>query len=967
MISGANIVGRLSWEEGIDHSRMISFPKTILLISSWLFSWQKCLTIGQDKLAMDASVRRAEDFLLQLASYTSIKELYLEGFGFDEKNVIKFSDIISTLSIEKLTLFRCNLDDYVASHLRIPTSLKSIRFEQMNCSAKGIQLIISKLSNSLESLEILHCYEEINQQIPLNLSRFPSLKTFCLDNSFGSSIDMQELLNSLVNLPLEIIKLKQLKVSPINMDYVLKSWTSKINNSLVGTLKEFYFEIHSINEEVAQNLINCILSINSLEVFWFAKCNSPSKISLPPIPPSIREFGLEGFKSVFNRENNEMTFSNIKNFSQLTHLSVTGEFEYFPYELFQLKQLEYLDLIDIKNKFLPSPKSILPPSCDKLKHLLIGSLIFYPFLNNLSTNFPVIETIELNIHNYINMSNYLEKLLFSNHTLKSLKLYFPLNRKQYYLHLDQLSSSSIEELVLVNVSWKYASDMMWLFQFIPLKKIELCLIDEEIDLDSVIEKLNWFPHLTSLSLSGYFHLSKQCKGTFKALNFFELHYKSNSSLDLNLLLNCMPNLTELYLKNINLESIILDYPINIRYLHLTVNFDQTEKTLNLVKNLPRLVQWTNYNENNLSYNNGILAIDLAHYLNMLKIHFRNELKFKIEFDCLPILFLQHDLELLQLVRCKSQKLFSYFQDKFPFHKYKRVVEQLFTIKLGNEFLRYPIDSALWSKFFLSIIRLGIGDSSENIFFTANVLLGNNRNKAISRRILFDLNDQFISRFFWFSIDSTVDLFYHLLVNNFLQFQLEKEQLSFAKQFLKQNKEKGFSKVGNFLKYYFAFLTRDGHTINRDLYELFTPTLLTGSFRPLFNNIRLGRMNLKEVKALKLLSLDYNCLNKRLRLLPLGQYIQIDYNLTRLLTKFDASLKSFEKFISLLKVISSSEENCSICFESLETPDRKKIEIFEKGENSFCHLFHRDCLDRWFLHAKTCPMCRSKHYEPLAFF
>ena len=55
--------------------------------------------------------------------------------------------------------------------------------------------------------------------------------------------------------------------------------------------------------------------------------------------------------------------------------------------------------------------------------------------------------------------------------------------------------------------------------------------------------------------------------------------------------------------------------------------------------------------------------------------------------------------------------------------------------------------------------------------------------------------------------------------------------------------------------------------------------------------------------------------------------------------------------------SECEINCSICYESLNTKNQKKI--LHKGKN-WSHKFHKKCIDRWFKKEKdSCPMCRLK--------
>lgn len=49
-----------------------------------------------------------------------------------------------------------------------------------------------------------------------------------------------------------------------------------------------------------------------------------------------------------------------------------------------------------------------------------------------------------------------------------------------------------------------------------------------------------------------------------------------------------------------------------------------------------------------------------------------------------------------------------------------------------------------------------------------------------------------------------------------------------------------------------------------------------------------------------------------------------------------------------------DENCPICFEEINHKNSKKLQCG--------HLFHVDCLDKWFEKNYTCPMCRTEVEE-----
>lgn len=47
--------------------------------------------------------------------------------------------------------------------------------------------------------------------------------------------------------------------------------------------------------------------------------------------------------------------------------------------------------------------------------------------------------------------------------------------------------------------------------------------------------------------------------------------------------------------------------------------------------------------------------------------------------------------------------------------------------------------------------------------------------------------------------------------------------------------------------------------------------------------------------------------------------------------------------------------CAICFEDIDDFNCKRI--------SCNHLFHKECLDRWILYKRVCPMCREPVKKP----
>ncbi|KAF8749356.1 hypothetical protein HU200_012689 [Digitaria exilis] len=57
-------------------------------------------------------------------------------------------------------------------------------------------------------------------------------------------------------------------------------------------------------------------------------------------------------------------------------------------------------------------------------------------------------------------------------------------------------------------------------------------------------------------------------------------------------------------------------------------------------------------------------------------------------------------------------------------------------------------------------------------------------------------------------------------------------------------------------------------------------------------------------------------------------------------------------VALYNKRSGGDEECVLCLSGME-------EGSEVRDLNCCHLFHRDCLDRWLLLAATCPLCRCR--------
>ena len=151
---------------------------------------------------------------------------------------------------------------------------------------------------------------------------------------------------------------------------------------------------------------------------------------------------------------------------------------------------------------------------------------------------------------------------------------------------------------------------------------------------------------------------------FENLKFFRFEVVKKS-FDLDHLLSCMPNLIELKLEEQSLRKLNLQNPVGIYYLELPSEFfEYIGDFVNIAKNIPNLIQLTVkdiYAQMKIEH----FAPELAYYLKVLKEHFKNELKFKINTNCFPIKQLNDDSELFHLVHCKSPELLNYLNRIFP--------------------------------------------------------------------------------------------------------------------------------------------------------------------------------------------------------------------------------------------------------------------------------------------------------------
>ena len=47
-------------------------------------------------------------------------------------------------------------------------------------------------------------------------------------------------------------------------------------------------------------------------------------------------------------------------------------------------------------------------------------------------------------------------------------------------------------------------------------------------------------------------------------------------------------------------------------------------------------------------------------------------------------------------------------------------------------------------------------------------------------------------------------------------------------------------------------------------------------------------------------------------------------------------------------------DCSICFDEIKTEDQKKLNCI--------HVFHGECIDKWFKQSHQCPLCRRSKFD-----
>ena len=910
------------------------------------------------RLTVNCLSKEPSDCLAQLTTYQPIKKLYLEGFVFDEINVKQFSDTICEL--QELTLYRCDINDELASLLTLPSSLNSIQLERLNLSVKGIQKIVDKLSVSFESLEVVDCLaNEIppggrlvtvrGQKESLDFSRFSRLKNICIDN-LTDNVDSYNLLLSLTRLPLEIINLPRIDLNSQEWSSLLKEWKTPNGVAFSNTLKKFDLDIIQIEQDLYSKLIRVLFSFSRLEIISLYSARSLEKVSLPPLPLTIRQLSLESTEKIY-LEDGKTSFYNSNNLSKLTHLDVYYSFKISPYDLFDFNQLEYLKIRSWGDSDCYWKRD---RCCPKLKYLSIFFKYLNPFLANFQNNFPVIETLDTYWASSEGLDSHLKSII-SSKTLKCLKIDYTNNTKSP-LKIEGVVKSSIEKLELRNVHWEFVSSLLDVELFPSLKTIhiETSRTDLDLDLNEVLEKLSSFPQLTSLILIGnYFLPNEQVPFTFENLKFFYFEV-DQKSLDLNNLLCCMPNLIELRLEKMHLSKFMLQNSVGIRYLTLPSEYFQNyHDFINIYKNIPYLIQLKTRMNNFASFKNAPFAPELAYYFKKLKEHFKNEFQFEISPNCFPIEQFNYNVELLKLVRLKSPELTNYLNEHFPFDTSESFIKQLFTIKIEKQF------DIKMVKVLFNLLR--------------ELEVTNEKDTLLIQKLFLQSKDQHFAELNNCSSDNFYKIFSGHLSKS-TRIYLKPAHSRFVENFYKQNKKYGPTKILKFLNSFFTFLSvadskskiynliksilnfrsvdNDGgrsRILSDKVFDFFSGLLLAPSFCSLFDKIKENKLSKKEKKYLPF---KFELIATNMKDLEPKEYEELSSRFKDIF--IELCDESFDKsFFEILKIVSTTDTTCSICLDSLFTKECK----FFKAKEGNCHLYHKECLNGWLEQNNTCPVCR----------
>ena len=889
------------------------------------------------ELTADFSRKDPSECLSQFTAYEHVIKLHLNGFVFNEKDVTEFSNTFSEL--QELTLYGCGINEELITLLTLPSSLKSLRIERLHVPLKGIQGIIDKLSPSVESLEILDClHKEFIQQEPssnlsvqkkvqLDLSKLSHLKTICIENA-RNDFDSCNLLLSLTKIPLERMKLTGVYLSEKEWSLILREWREPSKVVFSKSLKEFNLKIYDYDRKQIVELIELLFLFPCLEIFLL-NSYSTYGISLPPLPPKIKQFSLNLFSRVFIGDS-KISFYNPENLSNLTHLASYESFDAFPYDLLDLNQLEYFKICG-ESKIPNLPKS---DGCyRKLKYLSIQAAYLIPLLKDFNDRFPIIETLVICYADSKISDSHLETIL-SSKTLKYLEI-IHFGIEGAYLNILGEVESSIEELKLEYVHWGFISNILSYNRFPFLKKIHITLKDTNITLEDIFKKLCHFPQLTSLTLNGriYFN-NRKLPFRFRHLKYFCL-YLSQSVFDLDNLLRCMPNLIELQLIGYSLLELRLKNSILIRYLTLSVKFLRKYDFINLIKNTPNLIQLIAKAYWDFPDEIVPLTTELMYYFKKLREHFNDELQFKSNPNCFPIKLLKNDDELLSLVRTKSPELPNYFIKNLPVDTFKPFVKQLFTIDYEKYFANESVDIELVKKFFNFLGKLQI-HSEEDIW--------------LLHKLLFEKKDGLFLKSTIFFPDNLCEVYLNYLVKN-IGINLESDHRNFIVEFYNANKNCSLLKIFNFFESFFKYLSivdNKSIIINVELFNFFSGHLLTPSFCSFFGRIKEGK------RKNEFIPFKIETMAEQFKGLDKEQYEELSNQFRYIFLKLCKG--SFaEGLFGVLNAILISKPDCAICFEPLFSKECR----FFKSTDGNCHMFHSNCLNSFIKEStnKDCPNCR----------
>ena len=920
---------------------MVSFFKFLLgVTSSFLFSNCTDLQIKENfegldnengTLIIDRRNWNPGILFFQLISMNFLNELTIREFVFDEISIKEFSNSISALSVKKLSIIQCDFNEQIAEFFAIPPSIKAIHLEQLNLSSKGIEIILSKLDPSVESITISACYKnEPKNNLP-SFTKFSSLKQIDIDEDSIGMSNIYDLIRYFLTPSLESIRLYRFnfyssKINSILEECIVKYGKSFANNLKIFELGAFYSDYISTNKLMEQ-----LFSFENLESLSCKFGGEFLHFSIDTFSPKLKRLNLEG--SIIDITNNQELIYSQSNISE-SHAAKNENFHEIPIFLFYVRNLEYLNLRDILCIDITIPEIF--QSSSSLKHLIIQAEHLYPFLPNFEKEFKVIETLEMQFKNP-RINNCDLKKLFTNSTLKTLKLDFFIVQANNFKSISKCECL-LEELELKSVPWEFIYDLLDKFTFSRLKRIIFCCNQGTYDLYDVLYRLQSLTELTSLSLGGdvKWKIEKKAPFMFKNLILFNWKFNGNDVIELDHLILGMPKLQTLYLPTWDNNELFLRQPaINIRYLYLPITGSKLNKTnwINFLKNLPNLVQVRFLSMYKFSIENEITSSDLAYYLKILKEHFKNDLHFEIQPNCLPILFLIQDEHLYKLIRCKSKELNVYLNEIFPLNTFVTHVKQLFIFEFENYFVSHNFYSFM--KFFKLLIELDI-ENEQDILFVKSILLDGEGGRFT------ETTD--------FSLPNIYNLFLNYLIDR-TKVSLDVEHLEFLIKFFKANKQYGFEKVNKFIQTFFIGIADRNHKfIDKEMLNLFSSYLLAPTFQSFFDKIVSKELSEREKK---ILPIDFNAVSDDLKKLELKQYEELSFYFKDFLIQF--TNESFiESFSNILKKILIPETKCVICYESLFSEECK----FSKAGKNDCHLFHKTCLDKWLSIKDKCPHCRQ---------